>query len=74
MATIIKIGRGRDEHGKILDRNTTWFSVNNLEQWERCVHEWSLKKNSGKPLFISKNGRKYKEITGAELLKLKDNL
>ena len=73
MAITIKIGLGRSKTGKILDRNTKWFSINNIKDWERCVHEWSLKENSGKPLFISKNGGKYKEITGVELIKMKDN-
>jgi hypothetical protein len=41
---------------------------------ERCVHEWSLKENSGKPLFISRNGRAYKKISGVDLIKLKDKL
>ena len=71
---IIRIGRGRSKSGKILDRNTTWFNLKTIEDWERCVHEWSLKKNSGKPIFISRSCHAYKEISGVELLKLKDKL
>ncbi len=74
MATIVRIGEGRSKSGKILDRNTKWFTISDKEAWERCVHEWSLKENSGKPLFISRNGRAYKKISGVELIKLKDTL
>jgi hypothetical protein len=45
-----------------------------MAAWERCVHEWSLKENSGKPLFISRNGRAYKKISGVDLINLKDKL
>ena len=42
--------------------------------WADVLNEWSLKKNSGKPIFMSRNGRAYKEISGVELLQLKDKL
>ena len=71
---VVRIGLGRSKSGKILDRNTTWFNLDSKEAWERCVHEWSLKKNSGKPIFASRNGRAYREINGVQLLKLKDSL
>lgn len=74
MGTIIRIGLGRSKSGKILDRNTTWFSLKTIEDWERCVTEWSLKKNSGKPIFMSRSGRAYKEISGTKLLQLKDKI
>ena len=41
---VIRIGRGRSKSGEILDRNTTWFNIKTIEDWERCVTEWSLKK------------------------------
>ena len=71
---VIRIGRGRSKSGAILDRNTTCFNIKTIEDWARCVNEWSLKKNSGKPIFISRNGRAYKEISGVELLQLKNKL
>lgn len=74
MSIVVRIGEGRSKSGKILDRNTKWFTISDKEAWERCVYEWSLKKNSGKPLFISRNGRAYKKISGVELIKLKDTL
>ena len=70
MAQVVRIGRGRSKSGKILDRNTVWFNIDSKEAWERCIHEWSLKKNSGKPVYLSKNGRAYREITGVQLLAL----
>ena len=66
---VVRIGLGRSK-----DRNTTWFNLDSKEAWERCVHEWSLKKNSGKPIFVSYNGRAYKEINGVKLLELKNKL
>ena len=72
MAQVVRIGQGRSKSGKILDANTKWFSVNTKEQWEHCIHEWSLKENSGKPVYLSKNGRAYKEISGEQLLRLGD--
>lgn len=71
---VIRIGRGRSKSGKILDRDTTWFNIKTIEDLGRCVNEWSLKKNSGKPIFMSRSGRAYKEISGTELLQLKDKL
>ena len=74
MSIVVRIGLGRSKSGKILDRDTKWFNINNKEDWARCVHEWSLKSNSGKPLFLSRNGRAYKEINGVKLLQLSENL
>ena len=71
---VIRIGEGRSKSGEILDRNTTWFSIKTKEEMVRCVNEWSLKKKSGKPIFRSRDGRAYKEISGVELLQLKDKL
>ena len=74
MSIVVRIGEGRSKSGKILDRNTKWFSISDMAAWERCVHEWSLKENSGKPLFISRNGRAYKKISGVDLINLKGKL
>jgi hypothetical protein len=74
MSIVVRIGLGRSKSGKILDRGTKWFNINNKEDWTRCINEWSLKSNSGKPLFLSKNGRAYKEINEVQLLQLKDTL
>ena len=70
MGTILRIGLGRSKSGKILDRDTKWFNLNTKEEWGRAVNEWSYKRNSGKPIFISKNGRAYKEIKPVQLLEM----
>ena len=54
MGTILRIGLGRSKSGKILGRDTKWFNLNTKEEWGRAVTEWSYKRNSGKPIFISK--------------------
>ena len=72
MGTILRIGLGRSISGKILERTTTWHNINTLEQWSLAVNECSLKRNSGKKLFLSKNGKAYQEITLTQLLLMKD--
>ena len=74
MGTILRIGLGRSKSGKILDKSTTWHNINTLEQWSLAVNECSLKRNSGKKLFLSRNGKAYKEITLTQLLLMKDKL
>ena len=72
MAQVVRIGQGRSKSGKILDRDTVWFNIDSKEAWKRCIREWSMKKYSGKPVYLSKNGRAYKEISGEQLLRLGD--
>lgn len=74
MATILRIGLGRSKSGKILDANTIWLNLNTIEEWRKAVNEWSNKRYSGKPIFISKNGRAYKEITATQLLEYKNKI
>ena len=70
MGTILRIGLGRSKSGKILDRDTKWLNLNTKEEWRIAVTEWSYKRNSGKPIFISKSGRAYKEIKPTQLLEM----
>lgn len=70
MGTILRIGLGQTESGKILDRDTKWLNLNTKEEWSNAVKEWSYKRNSGKPIFISKSGRAYKEIKPTQLLEM----
>jgi len=70
MGTILRIGLGRSKSGKILDRDTKWLNLNTKEEWSNAVKEWSHKHNSGKPIFISKSGRAYKEIKPTQLLEM----
>lgn len=74
MATILRIGLGRSQSGKILDRGTIWLNLNTKEEWKKAVNEWSNKRYSGKPIFISRNGRAYEEIKPAQLLEMGDKL
>lgn len=67
---VIRIGLGRSKSGKILDKDTKWFNLNTKEEWRKAVNEWSYKHNSGKPIFISKNGRAYKEIKPTQLFEM----
>ena len=70
MGTILRIGLGRSKSGKILDKDTKWLNLNTKEEWRKAVNEWSYKRNSGKPIFISKNGRAYKEIKPTQVLEM----
>ena len=74
MGTILRIGLGRSKSGKILDKDTKWLNLNTKEEWRKAVNEWSYKHNSGKPIFISKNGRAYKEITAVQLLEYRNKI
>lgn len=74
MGTTLRIGLGRSKSGKILDRDTKWLNLNTIEEWKVAVKEWSNKRIDKKPIFISKNGRAYKEISGVELLEYKNKL
>ena len=74
MATILRIGLGRSKSGKILDRDTIWLNLNTIEEWRKAVNEWSDKRYSGKPIFISKNGSAYKEIKAAQLLEYRNKI
>lgn len=69
MSIVIRIGLGRSKSGKILDRNTTWHNIQDEKSWASCVREWS--QGSNKSLFISRNGRAYRPITGVKLLELR---
>lgn len=58
-----RIGLGQTKSGKILDRDTKW-AVDKNTAIE--LH----KQYPNKPLFVSVNGYKYKEITYKELLEI----
>lgn len=58
-----RIGLGQTKSGKILDRNTKWVTDKNT-----AIELY--KQHPNKPLFVSINGNKYKEITYKELLEI----
>ena len=57
---IIRIGKGQTEAGKILNYNTKWFTN------KKEAIEYHLK--TKKPIFISYNKRRYREITLNKLI------
>lgn len=70
----IRIGLGRSESGKILDRNTTWHNVHDHASWAGCVSEYCSEGKHGKPLFIKKGNNAYTKISETQLLALKNEL
>lgn len=60
---VIRIGLGRSSSGKILDKETKWF----ISKDESLNY---YKSHTSKPIFISINKTKYKEITYKELVNL----
>jgi len=59
--TIIRIGLGRSASGAVLDSDTTWF--NDSEK----AHAIEQAIKTKKPIFVSINGRAYREITLEQL-------
>lgn len=64
---VIRIGEGRSKSGKILDHNTHWYNGTDKE----IISAMADAKASGKSIYISRNGRAYKEITLKELSNIK---
>lgn len=62
--TTIRIGDGRSKYGKILDRNTKWYTLEQKDHAIKCAIE------TGKKIYISEKGSAYKEITLNELKSL----
>lgn len=62
--TTIRIGAGRSKYGKILDRDTKWYTLEQKEHAIECAVE------TGKKIYISEKGSAYKEITLKELRNL----
>ncbi len=51
---VYRVGKGRSKSGKILDRNTEWFT-----DYDTAV---ARAKELGKKLYVSAGNRKYVEI------------
>lgn len=56
---IIRVGEGRSPSGKILDRDTRWFKEIN------AAMEYHLL--TGKKIYISKDNKKYVEVSKSTL-------
>lgn len=71
MGRVLKIGLGRSKSGKILDRETIWVNINNLEEYDYAAKKVAVTK---KPLFLSINGKAYKEITPTQFHEMQNEL
>lgn len=67
---VIRIGLGQTKSGKILDRDTTSFVVNKRTGQNEKDHAITQHLATNKPIFISRNGKKYEEITLEQLRNL----
>ncbi len=60
---MIRIGEGQSPSGKILDRDTRWFKeINEAISYHLLT---------GKKIYVSKNNKKYVEISLNELKNIK---
>lgn len=59
---IIRLGLGRSRSGKILDKDTQWFTDKN-----KAINYFV---STNKPIFVSVGGNKYQEINIDQLIKL----
>ena len=64
--TIIRFGLGQTSSGKILDKETHWYILENDKN--DILKDVNISLN--KPIFISINKTKYEEITYNELVDL----
>lgn len=51
---IIRLGLGRSRSGKILDKDTQWFTDKN-----KAINYFA---STNKPIFVSVGGKKYQEM------------
>lgn len=64
--TIIRLGLGQTRSGKILDKQTHWYVLENDKN--EVLKDVNISLN--KHIFISRNKTKYEEITYNELVDL----
>ena len=64
--TIVRLGLGQTNSGKILDKQTHWYVLENDKS--DILKDVNISLN--KPIFISRNKTKYEEITYNELVDL----
>ena len=64
--TIVRLGLGQASSGKILDKQTHWYVLENDKN--DILKDVNISLN--KPIFISRNKTKYEEITYNELVDL----
>lgn len=67
--TIVRLGLGQTSSGKILDKQTHWYVLeNDKNDKNEILKDVNISLN--KPIFISRNKTKYEEITYNELVNL----
>ena len=64
----IKVGLGQTPSGKILDRDTHFYSITATHCGKQVALDYHDETN--KPIFISVSGKKYREITRKQLIEL----
>ena len=64
--TVVRLGLGQTSSGKILDKQTHWYVLENDKN--DILKDVNISLN--KPIFISINKTKYEEITYNELVDL----
>lgn len=68
--TIVRLGLGQTSSGKILDKETHWYNLENDKN--DILKDINISLN--KPIFISRNKTKYEEITYNKLVDLINNV
>lgn len=63
---IVRLGLGQTRSGKILDKQTHWYVLENDKN--EILKDVNMSLN--KPIFISRNKTKYEEITYNDLVNL----
>ena len=64
---VIKVGEGQSPSGKILDRGTHWYNID--EYKEAIKYAYETKRN----IYISRNNQKYQKFKVESLIKLIEN-
>ena len=64
--TIVRLGLGYTSSGKILDKETHWYNLENDKN--EILKDVNISLN--KPIFISRNKTKYEEIIYNDLVNL----
>jgi len=67
MSVVIRIGEGRSKSGKIIDRNAKWFNIKNAKNVADAMAEHVKTK---KPIYVSYNGRRYRQIDVTKLAEI----
>lgn len=64
--TVIRVGEGQTKYGKILDRDTRWFELKDVEEAIRYAQDMNNE------LYVSINKQGYRKINIEMLLRLKN--